>query len=79
LSHHPELLQVLLELLLLPCLCCCAYALDLHPVCVVLQVLRAGTKLLDHLQQTGQPDVLLAPTTHCSSHRPGLGVLSAST
>jgi hypothetical protein len=40
---------VLLEVLLLPDLCCCAHALYLHPVCVVLQVLCTRTELLDHL------------------------------
>jgi hypothetical protein len=40
LAPQPELLQVLLELLLLPGLCCCSCALDLHPVrAVLLQVL----------------------------------------
>jgi hypothetical protein len=68
LGHHPELLQVLLELLLLPCLCCCPHALDLHPVCVVLQVLGPGTEVLDNLQQTGQPDEVLASKAQCSSH-----------
>jgi hypothetical protein len=50
------MLQVLLEVLLLPHLCCCAHALHLHPVCVVLQVLRTSTGLLDDLQKQAQPN-----------------------
>ncbi len=53
---HFELLQVLLELLLLAGLCCCAHALDLYPVCVVLQMLRSLAEVLDdlHITAAGQ-------------------------
>jgi hypothetical protein len=41
---------VLLELLLLARLSCCAYALDLHPVCVVLEVLSTLAEVLNDLR-----------------------------